>query len=386
MQNYQLDYASLRIVYLNQVPVVLGYRMLLIAAPPLSSLLASLLFAQTFFKNACMQCNKMSHCLNSSNRAWSLIWEVRDSRNTVEAEPSILSRTVSLLASALSYHRADNLLDNSHDSKSVLSIVTPANNPVRVLLARNGCKALLLIAIDGEGACDIGATDGASDYEVVVALSGWAVCYALAPSPGTGNATLTPDELLNSPCSQMVSRLNLIRLWFRLSLSLCLTLELSPNQLLCNMIRLHNLIIHHLTRTIPKEGILSRRRIDRHNNPKVSRLIIANIDEHRGIRSTLEIRRRGEAGASNSWSRLGRFDVVVEVAGDGGAGAGDDGEGVAADVAGVVAGADELFEGPGWVSANVEGGGGGGGEAEEGEEGGGDAHFEVAEVRIVFGA
>ena len=106
-----------------------------------------------------MQYNKMYHCLNSSNRVWSRIWEVRDIRNTVEAEPSILSRTVALLASELSYHRADNLLDNSHDSKSVLSIVTPANNPVRVLLARNGSKALLLIAIDGEGACDIGATD-----------------------------------------------------------------------------------------------------------------------------------------------------------------------------------------------------------------------------------
>lgn len=95
----------------------------------------------------------------------------------------------------------------------------------------------------------------------------------------------------------------------------------------------------------------------------------------------MEIGRRGEAGASDSWSRLGRFDVVVELAGSGGAGGGEDGEGVTANVAGVVAGADEIFEGPGWVGADVEGGGGGGGKAEEGEEGGGDAHFDSWKVK-----
>ena len=48
MQNYQLHYASLRIVYLNQVPVVLGYRMLLNLLPSLPFFPPLLLSASCF--------------------------------------------------------------------------------------------------------------------------------------------------------------------------------------------------------------------------------------------------------------------------------------------------------------------------------------------------
>ena len=169
----------------------------------------------------------------------------------------------------------------------------------------------------------------------------------------TGESALTPDQFLHRPRSQMVSRLD--RLHLRLSIRLSL-LELAPDKLRRRMVRLHNVIIDHLRRIIPKEGILPRRCINRHHDPEVPRLIIPNIHEDGRVWRALQVGWGGETCTPDTWPRLGRLHVVVEEAGDGGAAARNDGEGVAAHVLRVVAGADEVAERPGWVGADIEGG------------------------------
>lgn len=111
------------------------------------------------------------YCLQSVDRVRPNVGEVGDEVNIVESKEGIhLSRDI----------------DNSHNSISVLVVVTPRDDPVNLLLADSGVEALGWCALLGQVAVGLLGAVVLVDLEGVVAggdVAGLACCCVLVFCP-----------------------------------------------------------------------------------------------------------------------------------------------------------------------------------------------------------